>query len=71
MQVETMWHLLENHPVLALLGVFGGLARFVLEITAPEYASVFGAAVGIPLTGMLVKDHLALKRRLRAEGLIR
>jgi hypothetical protein len=66
-----MFQLFENHPVLTLLGLAGGMTRFVLELAAPEYGSVFGAAVGIPLTALLVRDHLMLKRKLRAEGMIK
>lgn len=67
---NTIMSLFENHPILVILGFLGGITRFTLEFIDSEYASVFGAAVGIPITVLLIKDHLALKRKLRLRNLI-
>ena len=66
-----MIELAKWHPRLFLAGGAVVVARFALEMMAPQYGTLFGAVVGVPLTIIVVRDHVRLKRQLRAEGLLK
>lgn len=61
---------IENHPVLFFLACVLAATRVALEFTFPQAGTVFGAAVGMPLTIYVLHLHLELRKELEKRDII-